>query len=149
MIVAKPKVSTLTSLLLFLFALSASLAWVIRLYWFEGVRNMWISVSLGLLLPTTLLLFGKVILGYRILRIDKDKIMLTYPFKFRSYILGIKDLESWKESVVKTGSGLFKELQIKFKQKQSFKISNQEHTDYDKVFKYLERKAKNLFVEEK
>lgn len=142
MIHSKPKVSTLTSLILFALALIFALGYVFNLYWFEGTRNTWTTLSLALLIPTTLLILGKIILGYKTIQIHKDTFTITYPFRLMSIRKKLIELQSWEEIQIKTSSGLYREVELIFadsKKKRGF--SKQEHEAYDRILAYLQRKA--------
>ncbi len=59
----------------------------------------------------------------------------------------MKDLDSWQENIVKTPSGKFKELTLRFKNGFITKLSLQEHTEYKKVVSYLNKKAGRLRID--
>ena len=149
MIHSKPKTSTLTSLLLFLFALSASLAYIFKLYWFDGSRTTWVFISLGFLIPTTLLLFGRIVFGYKTLKIHKDTFFVTYPIRVTTHKYPLGALEKWTENTVKTGNGLYREVVMEFGGRKKIKFADQEHSEYAKILNYLKRKAPKQFVPEK
>lgn len=147
MIQSKPKTSTLTSLILFALALLFAFVYVFNLYWFQGQRGAWVMISLGFLTPTTMLIIGRIVLGYKTLRIHKDQFWLTYPFRFSTIKYPLKQLNSWEIIQVKTANGLYEELELRFENRRGkLSFSKQEHSGYDKIKGYLQRKAGSLEV---
>lgn len=101
----------------------------------------WQFVLLGILLLGTSVLLYKLIFNYKVIRISHDMIHVYYPFRFYKSSNPIKALGAWQETIITTKSGEFRELKLVFSNKGYVKISNQENSAYDKVYKYIKKKA--------
>ena len=101
----------------------------------------WRYVVIGILILTASLLLHKLIFNYKVLKISHDKVHVYYPFRFFKSAQDIKDLGVWQETVINTKNGEYKQLKLVFVNKGFVKISNQENSEYDKVYKYIKRKA--------
>ena len=91
--------------------------------------------------PLAVGLTFRMLLNYKILYFGKNQIQIRYPVRLSDQRYMLKDLTSWKEEKVKTMGNHYKELALRFSNGKSAKLSLQEHTDYHKVVKYLERKC--------
>ncbi|MBL3656622.1 hypothetical protein [Fulvivirga sediminis] len=140
MIVAKPKKGTLFSLGLFI-VLAVGLATYITYTMLQG-QPVWYQYALvALLYPIGIGLAIKVVWGYKVITVGKNKISIKYPIRFQTVEYTLKQLISWKEAIVKTGTGTFKEVSIKFDNGKVLNLSYQEHTDYPQVIQYLKKKC--------
>lgn len=101
----------------------------------------WQYILLSILLLGTSILLYKLIFNYKVIRISHDIVNVYYPFRFYRSSTPIKELGAWQETIIQTKSGIFKELKLVFLNKGYVKITNQENSDYDKVYKYVKRKA--------
>lgn len=141
MIVAKPKIGTLFSLGLFIF-ISLAIAIYTAYYMLNANTIAWYQYAVVIILfPLALGLAAKVILGYKIIEIGKEKLDITFPTRFKKETYRIKDIDYWKETKVKTATGTYKEVEIQFENKKKLALSYQEHTDYPKVIQYLKKKC--------
>ena len=91
--------------------------------------------------PLAVGLTFRMLFNYKILYFGKNQIQVRYPVRFSAQRYMLKDLASWKEEKVKTMGNHYKELALRFSNGKGAKLSLQEHTDYHKVVKYLERKC--------
>ncbi|UII32902.1 hypothetical protein LVD17_03540 [Fulvivirga ulvae] len=141
MIVAKPKVGTLFSLGLFI-AISLSVAIYTAFLMLASNSIAWYQYAIVIILfPLSLGLAVKVVFGYKIISIGKEKLDITFPTRFKRESYKIKDIDYWKETQVKTATGTYKEVEIQFDDKKQLSLSFQEHTDYPKVIQYLKKKC--------
>lgn len=146
MIISRPKRQTI-------FALVAStlICGMGSLYFMRQVLGdpaTWKYVVLGILLLCTSILIYKLLFNYKVLKISYDQVHVYYPFRFYKSVQGIKELGAWQEVIIETNKTQFKELKLVFKNKGFVKITNQENSDYDKVYKYIKKKAPKLEVKE-
>lgn len=143
MIVSKPKISTLFSIVIFL-----TLAFGIFIYAFINVQQstdrLWWYIMIYTTGPIGLLVLLKVLLGIQIITIKKGKFNVRIPFKFKNVNFEGKDLENWNHSSLKTYGGEYEELKLKLKTGKEFSLSKQENTEYDKVLNYMNKKFKKL-----
>ncbi len=106
-----------------------------------GETETWRFIVLAILLLSTSVLLYKLIFNYKVIKISHDIIHVYYPFRFFRSSQPVKDLGAWQETIIETKSGIFKELKLVFDKKGFVKITNQENSDYDKVYKYIKKKA--------
>ena len=114
----------------------------------SGDTAPWRFIVLIILLISTSLLLYKLIFNYKVIRISHDIIHVYYPFRFFRSSQPIKDLGAWQETIIQAKYGIFKELKLVFYSKGYVKITNQENSDYDKVYKYIKKKAPKKQVKE-
>ena len=141
MIVSRPKRQAVFSLGVFTAITMTGLIY----FWLEMIKldevPTWRYVVIGILILTASLLLHKLIFNYKVLKISHDKVHVYYPFRFFKSAQDIKDLGVWQETVINTKNGEYKQLKLVFVNKGFVKISNQENSEYDKVYKYIKRKA--------
>ncbi len=146
MIVAKPKISTLFSLGVFILFCMIASGYAIG-HMLSGKTILWYHYSLAIIFfPIGLGLLFRMLLGYRIIRVGKEKIEVHFPSKFTTRTYKLKDISQWKETAVKTVSGTFKEVEVLFNDRKKITVSIQEHTDYKPLLKYLQKKCAKLKV---
>lgn len=147
MIISRPKRNTIFAL-----GVSTIICSFGSLYFMRKVlaepQETWRYVVLGILLLCTSILIYKLLFNYKVIKISHDKVHVYYPFRFFKSIQGINELGAWQETVVETNKTQFKQLKLVFNSKGYVKISNQENSDYDKVYKYIKKKAAKKEVKE-
>ncbi len=147
MIISRPKRNTIFAL-----GVSTIICSFGSLYFMRQVlaepQGTWRYVVLGILLLCTSILIYKLLFNYKVIKISHDKVHVYYPFRFFKSIQGINELGAWQETVVETNKTQFKQLKLVFNSKGYVKISNQENSDYDKVYKYIKKKAAKKEVKE-
>ena len=67
---------------------------------------------------------------------------IFFPISRSRIDLPLNDIKGWREDVVKTKQGEFRETKILYGKKKVIKLSNKENTEYDRLVKYLSQKAK-------
>lgn len=141
MIVSKPKRGTIFSLGIVTIIVISGLFYAVNK--FQGLESpeTWRYIIIGLLLVTASLLLHKLLFNYKVLKIGENKFHVYYPFRFFKTVQELKDLGAWQETVINTNKTEFRQLKIVFLTKGYVKISNQENSEYDKVIKYLKKKA--------
>lgn len=145
MITTKPKVSTLFSMGIFI-AVALSISAYCAYLMFDSGRIIWYQFLAAIILgPLALGLLAKVIFGYKIVSIGKERIDIKFPTKFTNKAYTLKDVDFWKEEEVKTGTGTYKELEVRFHSGGKLNLSYQEHTNYSAVIKYLKKKCAKKF----
>lgn len=139
MIVSKPKVSTLFSLSIFLI-LSYGLSVYLLLKIVESpAPSFWATMGLGISAGVALAVTFKVVTGYKELYVNKNRVDVHFIFNLFKKRYYFKELMSWEETVIKTGSGYFKELTLKFKSGRKVKLTLQENSNYEKVKAFMLR----------
>ena len=147
MIVSRPKRNTIFALLLSTFITGGG-----SFYFMTDILSeqaaLWQYIILGILLLCTSILLYKLLFNYKVLKISHDMVHVYYPFRFFRSSQSIKELGAWQETIIQTKSGIFKELKLVFHTKGYVKITNQENSDYDKVYQYIKKKAAKKQVKE-
>lgn len=141
MIVSKPRSQTLISFILFLLltflVLGLNVTAILR-----GTYAWYNLAIAGILLPLGLFVLYRIFIRYKIIRAGDNRVEVVYPVFRKSHAYTIKHIVSWRESIVKTGkNSVFKELEIVFDKHFRLTIGQKEHTEYDKLVHYLQRKA--------
>lgn len=141
MIISRPKSSALFSLTIFII-ISLALAYAgISRPIETGVWKWYNYIAVYIFGPLAMILSFRIMYNFKVLYISKAQVEAWFPFRFFRKKYKLEELEFWNEETVKTGKTLFRELRMKFRNK-TIKISNQENSSYDKIFKYLSTKAK-------
>ena len=141
MIISRPKIQTVFSLSIFTTVILVSLFYSsIPLLKFREVPA-WHYFVAGILLLTAALLLHKLIFNYKIIKISHDQVHIYYPFRFFKTVQDIKTLGAWQQTIINTKKSEFRQLKLVFVNKGYVKISNQENSEYDNVYKYIKRKA--------
>lgn len=145
MIVSKPKGNTLFALGVFLLICFALLGYT--LYKFINYEtHFWYQyVIFVVVTPLSLAVIVKTISSYKIIRLGKGKLSVSYPFLFKKRVMQMQDLISCSEEVIKTQGADFKQLTIKF-EKERVKVSNQENSEYSKIYGYIKKKHPKKFT---
>jgi hypothetical protein len=102
----------------------------------------WINfVITGILVPISIFIIYKVVFRYKIVRMGNGQIEVKYPLFGKSTCYALKEVESWTETVIKTGkTSTYKELEITFLPGQKITMGFKEYSEYDKMLKYLSQK---------
>ncbi|MEC7754666.1 MULTISPECIES: hypothetical protein [Roseivirga] len=147
MIVSRPKRNTIFAL-----GVSTLICGFGSLYFMRQVLaepdGVWRYIVLGILLLCTSILIYKLLFNYKVIKISHDLVHIYYPFRFFKTVQPIKDLGAWQETIIETNKTEFRELKLVFMNKGFVKITNQENSDYDKVYKYVKKKAPKKEVKE-
>jgi hypothetical protein len=139
-ITSKPRSQTIISFTLFLvltfFVLALNVIAIMRGYvWYN-------LVIVALLLPLGLFILYRIFIRYKIIRAGDNRIEVVYPVIKKTHSFTTREVLSWRESIVKTGkSSVFKELEIIFENHFRITIGHKEHTEYDRLVNYLQRKV--------
>ena len=87
--------------------------------------------------PIGLGLIVRQIVSFKTITFGKKKITIDFLLKRKDIVFSVKEVITWKEEVIKTMSGTYKETEIQLPRNIVLKISKQEYTNYDKAFNYL------------
>ncbi len=141
MLISKPDIKTLSALAAFLFLNFSILFYLLFTQIGNKQTPIYIYLLLLLLLVIGLVVLIKVVRGYKTLTIDKQKIKVKYALSYKNFEGKLNELDSWEEIIIQTKKKPFKELKLKFRKGNIVKITNQENTNYKKVYQYMERNA--------
>ncbi len=150
MIISKPQTGTILSFSLFLVITIVVIVMNVLAISLDA-NPMWYNyLILALLIPMGSFVIYKIFIRYQVIQMGNNKISVRLPVlrKFREYSLA--NIIAWAENKVKTGKNSnFKELQILFDDGKKIVASHKEHTEYDRMLKYLSQKAPGKKVEAK
>ena len=139
MIISKPKFSALSAIGVFL-VLCYSLGLVNLGILLDGASKWYNYAIVVSLLPLATVILIKQVIGYKIVVLKNQSFRIRRPFIFKSYSFKTKDIQSWKETIVKTRNGNFKELSIYPQNNPVLKLTLQENSNYDIIKGYLQKK---------
>src|SRR5690606_31980051 len=139
MIISKPRGNTLFALSMFLLICFGLLGYTAYNF-LNNEQRFWYQYTIILIItPIALVVLWKTILSYKIIRLGKGKMSVKYPFFFKEKVFYMKDLESWKEEIIKTQGTAFRELKMNFKNG-AVALSSQENGEYNKIHSYVRTK---------
>jgi hypothetical protein len=139
MIVSKPKINTFFALGVFLLLVYGIIAYMLYDISTSDVVPVWLYILLMLVAGIALTVSIKFVRSYQIIILEKNRADLHLLFGLIRRRLYFKDLEDWQEEQVKTSNGIFKQLTVNFINKDSIRLSNQEHNNYEKVIGFLRK----------
>ena len=142
MIVSKPKTQTLTALTIFLVLIFAVFFMLLNSLLTDPSYFIVKLILTPVVLVIGLLVLGKLLGAIKVVRIGDNKIEVFYPISRMRTIINVPNVLGWKEEVVKTKNGEYREVKILYTKKKILKLSNRENTEYDAVVKYLKKKVK-------
>ncbi|MEO9477837.1 MAG: hypothetical protein ABJG41_20005 [Cyclobacteriaceae bacterium] len=142
MIVSKPKSNTTVALGVFLI-----LIFVVFFFLLNSLISVPDYFIFKLVLTPIVLVIGLIVLSkflgsLKVVTLGKDKITVLYLITRMRTSIDVSQVLGWREEVVKTKNGDFREVKILYTKKKILKLSNKENTEYDKVIQYLKKKVK-------
>ncbi|MEQ8469537.1 MAG: hypothetical protein RIC35_00040 [Marinoscillum sp.] len=142
MIVSRPKTQTLTALTLFLILIFASFFLLLNSLLKDESYFVLKLILAPVVLVIGLLVLGKLLGAIKVVKVGDNKIEAFYPISRMRIKMDVKDILGWREEVVKTKNGEFREVKILYTKKKILKLSNRENSEYEAVVKYLKKKVK-------
>lgn len=142
MIVSKPKTQTLTALTIFLVLIFAAFFMLLNSLLTEPSYFIVKSILTPVVLVIGLLVLGKLLGAIKVVRVGDNKIEVFYPISRMRTNIQVPNLLGWKEEVVKTKNGEYREVKILYTKKKILKLSNRENTEYEAIVKYLKKKVR-------
>ena len=143
MTTSRPKTSTLFSIAIFSVPLL-----IVGIIGFNRLLDNpeWYHYAMAVIgTPIGAGLIVRQIVSYKSITVGKKKITINHLLRLKAISYPIADIEYWKEEIVKTGAGTYKETEIKMG-KISLKISKQEYSNYDKVVTYLKKNCSRKYI---
>ncbi len=139
MIVSKPRINTLFSMGVFLLIAYGVAAFLL----YDILNNDNLStyqiflfpIVLGIALGLTI----KLIIDYKTITFQKERIDVKHLLSFLSRRYYLKNMSFWRENKVKTFGTVYKELSLQFEKYKKIKLSAQEHENYDRVYRFLKK----------
>jgi hypothetical protein len=105
-------------------------------------------IFIFLLLPLGVILLLRLIFNYKTVTLGNNRITVIHPTRFKEYSYSISDVVTWTERVVKTPSGLYKEMEIRFLDKRKVTLSFHEHKGYPQAVDFMRKKCAKQFSKE-
>ena len=146
MIKSKPKYQTVFALSVFLILLFGSFFLLLDSLLNNPTYFILKLILTPIVLVIGLLILNKLITGAKVIEIGNNKIKVLYPISRKRVSIEIKDIISWREEVVETKNGDFRETKILYAPKKILKLSNKENSNYEKILKYFHNKMKKQKV---
>jgi hypothetical protein len=142
LIVSKPQTNTIVSFSFFLTITVVVLVMNV-LALVKAPSPAWYNYLMVVLLaPIGLFVFYKIFVRYKIIRLGKNRLEVSYPMLRKHSVYPLQEIVAWKENVVKTGkSSVFRQLEIFLPDNQRISFGDKEHTEYGKVVQYLNQKV--------
>lgn len=137
MIISKPNKSAIFSLSIFLIIAYVGGIWSALVV--PSSPAFWYLIPI-LCLSTAVVVTIKVVYSYRTLIINGEHWKVRRLFR-KEFGFHTKDISWWKVTEIKTGGGNYRELHIQTAQGKSVKVSLQEHTEYQKIYKKVRTKC--------
>lgn len=140
MIVCKPKINTYFSIAVFEVFAGGLLAVIIYQLPDMGswawLGRLLVPVLVGIMLAIVI----KVVWSLKTVRVAKEKFEIYYPIRKSRRSYSGKNLKGWNEQTIKTAGGIYKEVTLLFDDGKKISVSQQEHTDYAQLLKYMHQK---------
>jgi hypothetical protein len=150
MLIIKPKVSTYILLSLIALVLIIGLVMILRDFSSKGTFALWFYlVSTSLVTLVLVMLFVKMMAGYRFILAGKDQIIIKLPLRGYQKAYPVTDVLAWEEELILANKREFKQVTIAFTDKQSISVSNHEHEAYSELVSYLNKKASKQRIKSK
>lgn len=93
------------------------------------------------LVPIGLVVFYKIFIRYKVLRLGNNMVQLDFPMLRQSKKYKLDEVALWAETKVKTGKNTeYKELTIRFVDGKKINVSHKEHTEYARLVQYFSQK---------
>ena len=110
---------------------------------FRDRQGAWYNYAvLAVLAPIGMVVFYKIFVRYKILKLGNNQIQIDYPMLRQSKIYPLEQIDHWLENTVKTGKNSeYKELQVQFADGKKISVGHKEHTEYSRMVQYLLQKA--------
>ncbi|MFD2203600.1 hypothetical protein [Shivajiella indica] len=147
MIYCRPKTKTYLALGLVVVVLISGLIYILN--HFATQRSFGIAfylIASVILTLAILLLLVKMMASYKFISIGKEKINIRLPLRGKSVSYGLEQVMLWDEEKVISNKREFKQLTLVFEDKDSFTLSNHEHSNYDEFTNYLWKKIPKKHV---
>jgi hypothetical protein len=138
MIISKPKPTALIALGVFIIICFGTGGYALNNV-LSGTAG-WFGYTVAIFtLGLGFVLLLRQLLSYKVVKIA-ETIIVNYPFRLQTKTLKLKELNYWKQTIIKTKNDPFKQLELSF-DNYSLKLSIQENMNYDQIHKFLRKKA--------
>ena len=142
MIISRPKPNTLTALSVFVILIFAAFFMLLNSLLTTPSYFILKLILAPIVLAIGLLILSKILGSVKIVKLGDNRLQIFYPITRLRIDLKIQDVLGWREEVVKTKNGEFREVKVLYTRKKILKLSNKENTEYEAVVRYLKKKVK-------
>ncbi|MDP4747310.1 MAG: hypothetical protein NWQ52_03110 [Algoriphagus sp.] len=150
MILLKPKLSTYISLSAVVLMLLLGLILMLRDFTYSRSFGLWFYlVGCSLLTLVLLMLFVKMMAGWRFISAGKEQVVIKLPLRGSTKVYPVAEILAWEEETVLANKREFKQVTLVFKDRNSISVSNHEHEAYTEFISYLKKKAPKQLVKPK
>ncbi|QCK14101.1 hypothetical protein [Mangrovivirga cuniculi] len=138
MLISRPRRNTLFSIFIFIIILIAGIYFLLNLYNQNGHWGWLIGITFLGIIAVALVL--KIMFGYKVIKAEKNKFLVYYPFRFRRESYLLNDLIQWEIIIIETGKQPFEEIKALFTNGK-FSLNLPENGNYKKFKQFFEKKA--------
>lgn len=144
MITSRPKAPILFSVGMVIIVLIGLVSWVLFRLIFNPAEYFIVKLFMTpLLLVLAILIANRSFFSYLQLSLGDNK--LTYKYLMgKKYCSPLSGIDYWSEEVVKRRKTEFRQLTIAMRSAKKLQLSNHEHSDYDQIVTFLNRKVRKL-----
>jgi len=142
MLISTPKRQTLFALGIFIVLVFCSFFFLFHSLLTSESYFVWKLILAPIILVIGLLVLGKFIESNKTVKFDKNKIDVLYHISRKKLRIQVKEILGWRQEVVETKNGDFREVKILFGKKKILKLSNRENNNYEKSISWLKTKIK-------
>lgn len=142
MITSKPKGNTITALTLFVVLIFIAFFMLLNSLLTHESFFVFKLILAPIVLVIGLLVLGKLLGSIKVVRLGNNRLQIFYPISRLKISVDVPNILGWREEVIKTKKGEFREVKILYSKKKILKLSNKENTEYEAVIKYLKKKVK-------
>lgn len=100
---------------------------------------VWMVIALGIVAGAALAVTYKTVLGYKKIAISRNRVDVSFALSLVKKRYYFKELNYWQETIIKTTSGVFKELSLHFNKRKIIKLTMQENDNYEKVKAFMHK----------
>lgn len=108
----------------------------------DGNPPWYTYLVLVVMVPVAVFITIKIFINYKRILVGNNMIEVHFPVRRVKKKYELKRIESWRESVVKTGkNSTFRELEIRYDDQFKLTFGHKEFTHYREILNYLTKKV--------
>ena len=140
MIVSRPNFNAVFAISLFLI-ICFTLGIINLNILLKGGTKWYNYLIVAVTLPLGISVLIKQLIGFKIITVGEETFKVARPFLFSGYQFKVKNIESWKETLIDTKNGQFQEITVVQDTGRKLKLTLQENSNYKQIKDYLQKKA--------
>ncbi|BDD09158.1 hypothetical protein FUAX_15900 [Fulvitalea axinellae] len=140
MIVSKPKFKALSAIVMFLILAYGALFFNLRSFMLEGSMAWWRWLLTVVLCMIVVGVTIKSLMDFKTMRLGANELKVKRYFGLIKDTWDLTTLVAWTEERIKTKNGEFRELTLVFPKNKVVKLTIQQDSGYERIYKYLVKK---------